>query len=90
MWFNANGIWGQAMTYKGRVTNGVVVLEDPKALPEGSVVMVEPVVESPSDTERQQLADLRQTLLRWAGTAKGLPPDLARNHDHYLHGRPRK
>ena len=25
----------------------------------------------------------------WAGTCKGLPSDLARNHDHYLHGRPR-
>lgn len=25
-----------------------------------------------------------------AGTAKGLPPDFARNHDHYLHGTPRR
>ncbi len=27
-------------------------------------------------------------MLALAGTAEGLPPDLARNHDHYLHGRP--
>ena len=26
----------------------------------------------------------------WAGTCKGLPSDLARNHDHYLHGTPRR
>ena len=78
------------MTYKGKVTNGVVVLDDPKALPEGSVVKVEPVSEDEAADDRAQLEDLRQTLLRWAGTAKGLPPDLARNHDHYLHGRPRK
>jgi hypothetical protein len=24
------------------------------------------------------------------GIAKGLPADLAENHDHYLHGRPKK
>ena len=29
-------------------------------------------------------------LLLWAGKCEGLPPDLAENHDHYLHGRPRK
>jgi hypothetical protein len=28
-------------------------------------------------------------LLRIAGTAEGLPADLARNHDHYLYGAPR-
>ncbi len=28
-------------------------------------------------------------LLRNAGTAEGLPADLARNHDHYLYGAPR-
>ena len=27
-------------------------------------------------------------LLRVAGTAQGLPPDLASNHDHYLYGLP--
>lgn len=27
-------------------------------------------------------------LLDVAGTAEGLPPDLAENHDHYLYGTP--
>ena len=27
---------------------------------------------------------------KWAGKAEGLPPDLAENHDHYLHGAPKK
>jgi len=27
---------------------------------------------------------------KWAGKADGLPPDLAENHDHYLHGRQEK
>ena len=29
-------------------------------------------------------------LLKIAARIEGLPPDFARNHDHYLHGLPRK
>jgi hypothetical protein len=29
-------------------------------------------------------------LKEFAGAAQGLPTDMARNHDHYLHGRPKK
>jgi hypothetical protein len=29
-------------------------------------------------------------LLKIAGHIEGLPADFARNHDHYLHGLPRK
>ena len=29
-------------------------------------------------------------LAKWAGKAEGLPSDLAENHDHYLHGAPKK
>ncbi len=29
-------------------------------------------------------------LLEIAGTAEGLPPDFAHNHDHYLHGTTRR
>lgn len=25
-------------------------------------------------------------LERWSGIAEGLPPDMAENHDHYIHG----
>ena len=31
-----------------------------------------------------------EALLEVAGTAQGLPSDLAQNHDHYLHGTPRR
>jgi len=27
---------------------------------------------------------------RFAGAVRGLPPDMALNHDHYLHGLPKK
>jgi predicted DNA-binding antitoxin AbrB/MazE fold protein len=72
-----------AMTYKGHVKNGVIVLEQPVQLPEGTVVHVE-VLEG--DNERT-LADRLKDVI---GIVKGMPSDMARNHDHYLHGRPRK
>jgi len=31
-----------------------------------------------------------QALLEVAGTAQALPEDFAHNHDHYLHGAPRR
>jgi len=29
-------------------------------------------------------------LKQFAGAVRGLPSDMARNHDHYLHDRPKK
>jgi hypothetical protein len=31
-----------------------------------------------------------EALLEVAGTARNLPEDFAHNHDHYLHGAPRR
>ena len=31
-----------------------------------------------------------ERLKRFAGAVQGLPRDMAQNHDHYLHGRPKK
>jgi hypothetical protein len=72
------------MTYRGRVQGGVIVLEPGTQLDEGVEVMVEPVAGS------DEYANLREGLLKFAGTVKGLPPDMARNHDHYLHGTPKR
>ncbi len=70
------------MKYTGTVKGGVVVLEG-VTLEDGTVVQVEPLERAPAST-------LGQRLKRFAGTARGLPPDMAENHDHYLHGRPKK
>jgi hypothetical protein len=79
------------MVYRGRVKKGVVVLDEPTALPEGAEVRVEPV----ADEKGEPLLDengltLGQKLLKHAGKAIGLPPDLAMNHDHYLYGTPKQ
>ncbi|MCE9581581.1 MAG: hypothetical protein K8T20_03590 [Planctomycetes bacterium] len=36
------------------------------------------------------ILSLRKVLLKFAGCMKGLPRDLADNHDHYIHGLPKK
>jgi hypothetical protein len=74
-----------AETYTGQVQNGVIVLDaGSPPLPEGTKVQVEPV-----DTVAA-VADLSRILLEFAGTAQGLPPDMAEQHDHYLHGTPKR
>ena len=69
------------MSYIGTVKEGVIVLPPDVKLREGSQVRVEPVAAG------SEAPTLGQRLLRFAGTAQGLPADMARNHDHYLHGR---
>lgn len=72
------------MVYRGRVKNGVVVLEAGVSLWEGMAVRVEPV-ENPAEMQR-----LREGLLSFSGVVKDGPSDLARNHGHYLYGVPRQ
>jgi len=61
------------MTYRGKVQQGVVVLDQRNALPEGALVEVVPL-----QTER-----VGEGLEKLAGSAPDLPADLAQRHDHY-------
>jgi hypothetical protein len=72
------------MTYRGRVKEGVNSLDKPGELPEGVVVRVE------IDPTPEEMARLREDLRRVAGSAPGLPQDMARKHDHYIHGKHRE
>ena len=72
------------MSYKGTVKNGVVVMEGRPPLKDGTIVAVEAIVQP------GHAATLGQRLRRFSGSAKGLPRDMARQHDHYLHGRPKQ
>jgi len=79
------------MTYRGRVKNGVIVLESDVRLREGMDVRVEPVEESERTAAgSEETNQLREGLLSFSGVVKEGPSDLARNHDHYLHGTPRQ
>jgi hypothetical protein len=80
------------MRLEGVIVNGRVELDEPASLPEGTRVRVEPVLTESSKPasgkkpEEKPLSSLAKRLLALAGTAKGLPPDMAEQHDHYIHG----
>jgi hypothetical protein len=71
------------MTFRGRIKNGQIALDQPASLPEGAEVKVE-ILEN--DIESQIGAvTVWNDLLKLAGTAEGLPSDAARSHDRYLY-----
>jgi hypothetical protein len=72
------------MVLKGMVQDGVIVPEPGTNLANGTEVRIEVI---PPNPPKKDLADV---LLEWAGSAEGLPSDLALNHDHYLYGLPKK
>lgn len=72
------------MTLSGIVQNGQIVLEPGVCLPEGTRVTV--VAEVATSVPRTA----KELLQQFAGCMTDLPSDLARNHDHYLHGTPKQ
>jgi hypothetical protein len=83
------------MTVRGKVKNGKVHLDNPKALAEGTEVEVRPVKKrkpaskprKPKATSRRR--SLAQRLAPFIGVVKDLPPDMSANLDHYLYGHPK-
>jgi hypothetical protein len=68
-----------------------VVLESGVCLREGMDVHVQPVGEAESKADgSQDKRQLSEGLLSFSGVIKEGPSDLARNHDHYIHGTPRR
>ena len=70
------------MILEGIVKNGVVVLDPPGQLVEGTRVQV--VV--PAEAKKPTLAGL----LKYAGLLQDMPADFAQQHDHYIHGTPKR
>jgi hypothetical protein len=83
------------MTYRGHVKNGSVVLDPPAKLPDGTAVSVRPLKATAVKAVRKKkpskrVPSLYDRLKPVIGKAVGLPPDAARNHDHYLYGTPKR
>jgi hypothetical protein len=72
------------MTLHGTISQGTIVLDRAAKLPEGT--RVEVVIVAVPATPVEDTPTLAQRLLKHAGTVTDLPPDLAEQHDHYLHG----
>ncbi len=77
------------MTLQGQVRGGVIVFDPPVTLPEGAEVHVQ-VLDAQADQPGAEPASLFERLQAFVGAAKGLPPDLAAQHDHYLYGTPKR
>ena len=71
------------MTYRGRVQNGVIVLNNQSKLAEGTEVEIQLI-------EHNDVPTIAERFANFIGKAEGLPEDFAENHDHYIHGAPKK
>ncbi len=79
------------MTYRGKIQNGVVVLDKPSALAEGTEVTVQPVKPKPAGKKKgKREPTLYERMKEFVGVADDLPPDGSHNIDHYLYGAPKR
>ncbi len=69
------------MSYTGTVENGVVKLPPEVHWPDGTAVRLELI------TRPRQRNHLTQRWRELPSKLDGLPPDLATQHDHDIHGR---
>jgi hypothetical protein len=71
------------METEGVVHNGVIVPDDATALSEGTRVRITPVsLEKPRP--------FGERFAQFKGAVPGLPEDLAKQHDHYCLGTPKR
>ena len=80
------------MTYRGKIKNGLVVLDKRAPLPEGASVSVRVLkpARRPAGKGQKRPATLYDGLKPFIGMAAGLPPDGSRNVDLYLYGAPKR
>ncbi len=77
------------MTCRGYVRDGRIELEPGANLPEGAILEIS-VLDPADSTQAGPAVSLLERLRPIVGAAKGLPPDAARNIDHYLYGLPKR
>ena len=73
------GSWSRFMAVKAKPRGGTKVVSRRRAR-----------VQTSRRANVRRDETLGDRLMKFAGTAPGLPHDLARNHDHYIHGAPKK
>ena len=76
------------MTLRGHVEKGAVVLDEPIDFPDGTDVEIE--IRAVAEPETDDGPTLYERLKDVIGTAQGLPADMAENHNHYIHGVPKR
>lgn len=77
------------MTFTAHSDGKVLVPDEPVQLPPGARYRVS--LEVVAEEAKDEVHPLRELARKFGGKLRGdYPPDLARNHDHYLHGRPKR
>ena len=71
------------MTITARVHNHTITLPADVEIPDGAEVQV-------TLPEKESAATLYDSLKDFIGAAQGLPADFAAEHDHYIHGTPKR
>jgi len=71
------------MVYQGHVKQGAIVLDEPANLPEGAQVTVDVEDTTPIPSLYEQHKDI-------IGIIDDMPEDMAAQHDHYIHGTPKR
>jgi hypothetical protein len=74
------------MSVTAIVHNNTICLPQGTHFPDGTIVVIEPVTTLADSSG----LDIGRLLAGFVGIADDLPPDLARNLDHYLHGHSRQ
>lgn len=78
------------MTVEGHIENGQIVLNTLLELPNGTRVAVSVQPTQDVSHSDQELPTLYERMKSFVGSVECLPPDFAINHDHYLHGQPKR
>ena len=77
------------MTITAKVENDTIKLPADVHLPDGTEVTIEPTVSLPEAASKSR-GTFAERYTKYVGIADSLPEDFARNHDHYLHGAPKR
>ena len=75
-----------AESYTRQFQNGVIRFEGPAPILEAGTRVRIVLIESEDDSTPTLAERLKPVI----GAAKGLPVDLAEQHDHYIHGTPKR
>jgi len=71
------------MSFTATVENDVIKLPPGVHLPDGTKVVIEPEMDALGPALSEVFKD-------FVGKADGLPVDFAAEHDHYIHGTPKR
>ena len=74
------------MSITATVENDTIKLPPGVHMPDGTRVSIE-TTEPAAEVPRRSLAE---RYAKYVGLADDLPEDMAKNHDHYLHGAPKR